>query len=96
MEVIFGECQKHKGQSMIMCPLCKEETMKTDLEKYKETRDWNCRGFEEVYKVLGHLEDFSEEYNNKGLFKMTIKDSDEEKIARIQIDTVVLIIELEK
>jgi hypothetical protein len=60
-----------------------------DLEEYKAVKDWNVQGFEEVYRILGHLEDFSEEYNNKGTFKMKIKDTDDKK-------KLILVIELEK
>ena len=63
--------------------------MATDLEKYKAVKDWNIRGFEEVYRILGLLEDFTEEYNNRGVFKMKIKDTDDKK-------KLILVIELEK
>jgi Iap family predicted aminopeptidase len=60
-----------------------------DLEEYKATMDWNSQGFEEVYRILGQLEDFTEEYNNRGKFRMKIKDTDESK-------KLILVINLEK
>ena len=60
-----------------------------DLEEYKATMDWNSQGFEEVYRILGQLEDFTEEYNNRGKFRMKIKDTNESK-------KLILVIDLEK
>jgi hypothetical protein len=60
-----------------------------DLEEYRATKDWNIRGFQEVDRVMDILKDFADEYNNKGTFKMKIKDTDDKK-------KLILIIELER